>query len=75
MKQIGYKIFGTCYTNQKNTELIPIDVIDTEKVIKLCETIKSDVIIWAILSVDFGEEYLEKMNVLIDDMVEYIDVI
>lgn len=24
---------------------------------------------------DFGEEYLEKMNVLIDDMVEYIDVI
>lgn len=60
MQQLGYKVFGTCYTNSKNKELIPIDVLDTEKVIKLCETINPDVIIWTILNVDLGEDIANK---------------
>lgn len=60
MQQLGYSVLGTCYTNSKNKDLIPIDVLDTEKVIKLCETINPDVIIWTILNVELGEDIANK---------------
>ncbi len=60
MKQLGYGVLGTCHTNSQNKDFIPIDVLDTEKVVQLCKTINPDVIIWTILNVDLEEDIANK---------------
>ncbi len=60
LKKSGHEVTGTYSTNDANSELVKVDILDTNAVLNLYRQEKPEVIIWTILNSELSEKIAEQ---------------